>query len=134
MVDVWQMNTELQSTLGGDVAASPASIHSGTVASQLAQQAGTLHSLLTAHVTHFPHLMPHSTTTTPALDTFTMIHYIVAYVAKPDLEPNSHDTDSSSDMSDLPELVPDSDFDDMPDLGLGMTLALGPLAPLYCDG
>ena len=128
------MNTELQSTLGGDVAASPASIHSGTVASQLAQQAGTLHSLLTAHVTHPPHLMPHSTTTTPALDTFTMIHYIVAYVAKPDLEPNSHDTDSSSDMSDLPELVPDSDFDDMPDLGLGMTLALGPLAPLYCDG
>ena len=78
--------------------------------------------------------MPHSTTTTPVLDTFTMIHYIVAYVAKPDLEPNSHDTDSSSDMSDLPELVPDSDFDDMPDLGLGMTLALGPLAPLYCDG
>ena len=125
------MDTELQSTLGGDVAASPASIHSGTVASQLAQQTGTLHSLLTAHP---PHLMPHSTTTTPALDTFTMIHYIVAYVAKPDLEPNSHDTDSSSDMSDLPELVPDSDFDDMPDLGLGMTLALGPLAPLYCDG
>ena len=78
--------------------------------------------------------MLHSTTTTSALDTVTVIHYIAAYVAKPDLEPNSHDTDSSSNMSDLPELVPDSGFDDMPDLGLDMALALGPLAPLYCDG
>ena len=122
IVDVWQMDTELRSNLEGAIAAPPAATRSGTVAPQLAQQVGTLP------------LMTHWATTTSALDTTTSIHYIAAYATKPDLEPNSHDTDPSSNMFDMPELAPDSEFDDMPDLGLDMPLAPGPRVPLYCDG